>query len=200
MKALDNIEKLTVSQLKELNSVNGGKYFTRDNMKYFGDTMANFKIKKEVFRTISGDLIFGYELERKKKTKNRPSGHADFFRRDGRKAVISCDYNESGYHFFKGDDIDLVKDLYLCLDNEGLFYQFGLKWIYENLSKRFNKGEDLIAEKAVEVIQVKIREYLKLDKTFSYYGFKVSVQDRKAIAYKFVDYCFNELEIGNSWV
>jgi len=198
MKALNNIKSLTVSGLKKLNASQSRIYFTSESMKCFGDTISNFRIKKEVFRTINGDLNFGYELIRKRATK-RPAGHADFFHRNGKKAVISCDYDKSGYHYFKALDNELVHDLYICLGNEGGFYEYCLKWFYENQTKRFNKGIDLIAEKAVDFLQVKIREYLKFDKTFSYYGTKISVQDRKAIAYKFVDYCFTELELGNSW-
>lgn len=37
---------MTISQLKQLNEQNGGKFFSHENMKFHGDTMRNLGIRK----------------------------------------------------------------------------------------------------------------------------------------------------------
>ena len=37
---------MTISELKALNERNGGKFFSRENMKFTGDNMRNFRVRK----------------------------------------------------------------------------------------------------------------------------------------------------------
>lgn len=39
---------MTIHELKALNEKNGGCFFSRKNMKYMGDTMRNFSMRKGV--------------------------------------------------------------------------------------------------------------------------------------------------------
>ena len=46
-------------------------FFSRDNMKFFGDTMSNFGLRKpKEIEDIMGDIRFAYELYRKRPVKN----------------------------------------------------------------------------------------------------------------------------------
>jgi hypothetical protein len=47
------------------------KHFSRENMKFFGDTMSNFGLRKpKEIKDIMGDIRFAYELYRKRPVKN----------------------------------------------------------------------------------------------------------------------------------
>jgi hypothetical protein len=64
---------------KEPNSL----WFSRPNMKFAGDTMANFRVEK-VQRTIDGQEVDLYALSRKRATaKGMPAGLAAFFSMSG---------------------------------------------------------------------------------------------------------------------
>lgn len=43
---------MTIQELKAKNIASGGKFFARDTMKFFGDTMKNFGIEKITFNTV----------------------------------------------------------------------------------------------------------------------------------------------------
>ncbi|WII71766.1 hypothetical protein QJS83_14975 [Bdellovibrio sp. 22V] len=76
----------TSSQLKSLHleAQPDSKYFDRDTMKFFGDTMSNFAVSKDVVETNDGDRIAVYELRRKAKThKGAPAGIVAFFDMNG---------------------------------------------------------------------------------------------------------------------
>ena len=50
-------------------------FFSRDNMKFFGDTMSNFGLRKpKEIEDIMGDIRFAYELYRKRPVKNGLDG------------------------------------------------------------------------------------------------------------------------------
>ena len=43
---------MTITQLKTLNKKNGGNFFERDTMQWFGDTLKNFGIEKITANTV----------------------------------------------------------------------------------------------------------------------------------------------------
>lgn len=58
---------MTLSELKALNERNGGYFFSRNTMKFFGDTMKNFGLRK----TDDPKIV---EVYRKKATKHGSAG------------------------------------------------------------------------------------------------------------------------------
>jgi hypothetical protein len=59
---------MTKSELKRKVEETGSFYFSRENMKFAGDTMANFKIiRPRLVQTTRGERM-AYELRRKNKT------------------------------------------------------------------------------------------------------------------------------------
>ena len=65
--------RMTASELKyqyEQHNPNG-KFFTRENMRFAGDTMGNYYVPANIcsVETYSGDIIECYELQRRKPVK-----------------------------------------------------------------------------------------------------------------------------------
>lgn len=58
----------------------GGHFFSRNNMKFGGDTFTNYRVAKEpvTFRTWSGDVVTCWELQRKRPTRTGLSSSAYF--------------------------------------------------------------------------------------------------------------------------
>lgn len=76
----------TPSQLKSF-LANEPHFFTRGTMKFFGDTMANFGLKRVIIFKNDGTNINGYELYRKRPVKHGlQSSH--YFAPDGMDKVV----------------------------------------------------------------------------------------------------------------
>lgn len=78
----------TSSQLKSLHleAQPDSKYFDRDTMKFFGDTMSNLKVSKVWALTGDGVRIQAYELRRERDThKGAPAGHMAYFDMTGKR-------------------------------------------------------------------------------------------------------------------
>ena len=76
----------TSSQLKSLHleAQPDSKYFDKGSMKFFGDTMSNLAVSKDVVETNDGTRIAVYELRRKAKTsKGAPAGVIAYFDMNG---------------------------------------------------------------------------------------------------------------------
>lgn len=63
----------------------GSSFFSRESMKFSGDTMRNYGLRRTIIKTHSGDTVEAYELYRRQPVKNglRSSAyfHAETFRR-----------------------------------------------------------------------------------------------------------------------
>jgi|TARA_B110001454_G_C12342398_1_gene276607 hypothetical protein len=75
----------TPSDLKHLMEQDpDSKYFSRENMKFFGDTMANFGLRQpKDIEDINGDTRFAYELYRKRPVKAGLNSSSWFEIKDG---------------------------------------------------------------------------------------------------------------------
>ena len=62
--------KMTPSKLKSYVEDTGSLYFSKNNMKFFGDTMSNYGVKETVIDTRNAKNLPVYELFRKKPVKN----------------------------------------------------------------------------------------------------------------------------------
>ena len=63
---------MTPSQLKHFVEETGSYFFTRDSMKFFGDTMRNYGVRSKPVQvvTVSGDIVECWELYRRRPVKN----------------------------------------------------------------------------------------------------------------------------------
>ena len=63
---------MTPSQLKALHLAQcpESHFFSRDSMKYFGDTMANFRVRVVTVETVNKDSVVCWELSRHRPVKN----------------------------------------------------------------------------------------------------------------------------------
>lgn len=61
---------MTPSELKAILGKKGSKFFTRSNMRFMGDTMANYGVRKAIINTIFEDNIEVWELYRKRPVKH----------------------------------------------------------------------------------------------------------------------------------
>jgi uncharacterized protein (DUF2252 family) len=79
MKGATNV---TPSELKAAVEAAGTSphFFTRDTMKFFGDTMANYRVRSKpvTFTTISGDTVTCWVLERKRPVRAEQQSNAYF--------------------------------------------------------------------------------------------------------------------------
>ena len=53
-------------------------FFTRDTMKFFGDTMRNYGVRKTIIKTYSGNMVDVWELYRKRPVKFNNKSSAYF--------------------------------------------------------------------------------------------------------------------------
>lgn len=84
--ALENPTYITAARLKFLNETNGnGKWFSRDSMSFFGDTLSNFDVVREQrFDSYTNTVQDVYSVYRKRTTrKGAPCGYLTSFSLDG---------------------------------------------------------------------------------------------------------------------
>ena len=70
---MNKSKRMTASELKwNYECASGGIFFTRENMKFLGDTMSNYGVRANtvMIKTYTGDLVECYELYRRKPVKN----------------------------------------------------------------------------------------------------------------------------------
>lgn len=184
------MKAISKSDLKEANPL----FFSRDTMLFFGDTMSNFGLSKDVvIRTVSGDLAKVYMLYRKRPVKH---GFSDphFFGADLKKVFRNggCYLNR-----WKCSDEIMSWDLSLCLESSREFFDMVKKPLIKRLSKAWKKEQTLDFERCVEHLQTRIREFLKVaPRYFSYAGQKVPVDVRRDAAAAIVDGIFSEIEVN----
>jgi len=78
---------MTPSQLKSKIEETGSPFFTRNNMKFAGDTMANYGVYSEEIYTNSNERIHVWTLYRKKPVKGGLKSSA-YFRQDNFKKTF----------------------------------------------------------------------------------------------------------------
>ena len=61
---------MNASELKRNVGHTGSYFFNRENMKFFGDSMANYGVRKGVITDCRGNNIECYELHRKRAVKH----------------------------------------------------------------------------------------------------------------------------------
>lgn len=74
-------KRMTPSELKwNYECATRGLFFTRENMKFLGDTMSNYGVRAKtvMLKTYTGDLVECYELYRRKPVKNGVNRSAYF--------------------------------------------------------------------------------------------------------------------------
>ncbi len=76
---------MTPSELKEKVEATGSYFFTRDSMKFFGDTMSNYGVRSAVIDTWTESGVECWELYRKRAVKHGNSKSAYFAKNDFRK-------------------------------------------------------------------------------------------------------------------
>lgn len=82
---------ITASELKYRVEATGSKYFTRENMRFAGDTMRNYGVRRIKAQTRAGDIIEVYELYRKKPVKHGLKSSAYFNPDTYRCEFIECE-------------------------------------------------------------------------------------------------------------
>lgn len=84
--AFETPEHISAARLKYLNDTNGnGKWFSKDSMSFFGDTLSNFDVVREQrFDSYTNTVQDVYSVYRKRTTrKGAPCGYLTSFSLDG---------------------------------------------------------------------------------------------------------------------
>lgn len=77
------VTKMTPAKLRQMSLDRNSKFFTRNNMKFCGDTMANYGVRENTIDTWTETKVKVWELYRRKPVKMGLQGSAYFRKTNG---------------------------------------------------------------------------------------------------------------------